>query len=444
MNMLPRLRPTRFYDLVIQVAIVRPGPIQGQMVHPYLRRRQGKEPVEYPHPKLKAILDRTHGVPLFQEQVMRLAEAVGGYTPGQADQLRRDMARWSFGGRLEQHRNKLLSGMRRNGLSDAFAQRVIQQIEGFGSYGFPESHAAAFAHLAYVSAYLKCHFPAAFGVALINSQPMGFYSPAVIVNDLKRHGVEVLSVDVLRSDWDCTLEEKVDEKAVRLGLRLVRGLGEEAGRRIQAEREKGAFASVEALTARAQVPSRVLTSLAAAGALASLQPGHRRQAVWRALGAGRPMGPLLRGVPAMKEPTPRLAAPSVSEELAWDSQYAGAFPGRHPMELLRARLRRERVLSAADFKKTRNRQVVTVAGLVITRQRPGSGKVIYVTLEDETGHVDVAIHEKVYERFRITVRLSGALKVRGSVETDGEARNVRGHHFEPLEIEAQVSSHDFH
>src|SRR6185503_14426562 len=220
------LDPATFYDLVIEVAIVRPGPIQGKMVHPYLRRRRGLEPLEYPHPALEAILHRTLGVPLFQEQVMRLAEAVGGYTAGQADQLRRDMAAWRSSGKMQRHRERLLAGMLRNGLSAEFAERVFQQIEGFGSYGFPESHAAAFAHLAYVSAYLKCHYPIEFAVALLNSQPMGFYSPSVILSDAKRHGVRVLRPCVQRSGWDSSIEEA----GLRMGLRLVRGMGEEVGR----------------------------------------------------------------------------------------------------------------------------------------------------------------------------------------------------------------------
>jgi error-prone DNA polymerase len=322
MNMLPRLDPATFYDLVIEVAIVRPGPIQGKMVHPYLRRRRGLEPLEYPHPALEAILHRTLGVPLFQEQVMRLAEAVGGYTAGQADQLRRDMAAWRSSGKMLRHRERLMAGMLRNGLTAEFAERVFQQIEGFGSYGFPESHAAAFAHLAYVSAYLKCHYPIEFAVALLNSQPMGFYSPSVILNDARRHGVHVLRACVQRSGWDSSIEDG----ALRMGLRLVRGMGEEVGRAIERVRAAGGpFRSVEDLAHRAGVPSRVLVPLAAAGALSAF--GSRREAVWRASGAAHPHGPLFSGA-SDASATPSLKPVGTLESLALDARYASSFPDR--------------------------------------------------------------------------------------------------------------------
>lgn len=437
MNMLPRLKPSKFYDLVIEVAIVRPGPIQGQMVHPYLKRRRGLEKVDYPHPKLKRILDRTYGVPLFQEQVMRLAEAVGGYSPGQADQLRRDMASWRASGRMDRHRARLLEGMRRNGLSDDFAERVFQQIQGFGSYGFPESHAAAFAHLAYVSAYLKCHYPAEFACALINSQPMGFYSPSVIVSDLKRHGHRILPVDVQCSGWDCSVEGG----ALRLGLRMVKNLGESTGRCIEVMRRQGPYASVEELLRRTSLSHRSLVPLAASGALRSLE--ERRQAIWKASALAQSLGPLMEGAPE-REQTARLPALRPVEELSLDAQYAGAFPGRHPMELLRSQLDARGVLRACDMAKVEPDSQVHVAGLVITRQRPGSGKIIYVTLEDETGHVDVALSEGAFRRFQNIIRLSGALMVRGRLVTDGDARNISAAHVASLEIRTKVPSHDFH
>jgi error-prone DNA polymerase len=439
MNMLPRLEPEKFYDLVIEVAIVRPGPIQGKMVHPYLRRRRG-EPFEYPHPSLHAILHRTMGVPLFQEQVMRLAEAVGGYTPGEADQLRRDMASWRSEGKMPRHRARLIAGMRKNGLSVEFAERVFQQIEGFGSYGFPESHAAAFAHLAYVSAYLKCHYPMEFAVALLNSQPMGFYSPAVILNDARRHGVGILRPDVQRSGWDSSIEEP---GGLRMGLRLVRNLGEAAGRGIERARRDGPFLSVEDLARRAAVPPRAMVPLAAAGALAAF--GDRRQAVWRASAAARPHGPLYAGA---AEPAPPPPLPPIGdlEALALDARYASSFPERHPMELIRAEMRRQRVLSAAEAVTVAAGCIVEVAGLVITRQRPESaGGALFLTLEDETGHVDVALSEKVFHRFQNAVRLSHALRVRGRITADGRARNVAALSIVPLRFERalRVDAHDF-
>lgn len=437
MNMLPRLQPEAFYDLVIQVAIVRPGPIQGQMVHPFLRRRMKQEPVEYPHPKLEQILSRTLGVPLFQEQVMRLAEAVGGYTPGQADQLRRDMASWRNDGRMERHERALLDGMQRSGLSEAFAQRVWQQLKGFGAYGFPESHAAAFAHLAYVSGYLKRHFPVAFACALINSQPMGFYSPSVIVGDLERHGGRVLPLDVQASSWDCTMERG----ALRLGLRMVRGLGEAVGRQIERAARERPFTSVEDLAARALLPSRALVPLAAAGALRALET--RREALWRSAAVAQPLGPLLSRAPS-REPLTALPRLEPMEERALDARYAGAFQGPHPVSLLRPRLTREGVLSTRAAKAADPERQVRVAGLVITRQRPGEGHVVYLTLEDETGHIDVSVSEGAFKRFEEVIRLSGALVVRGQLCANGNASSVRASAVSPLALEVAVRSHDFH
>jgi error-prone DNA polymerase len=443
MNMLPRLGPRTFYDLVIEVAIVRPGPIQGKMVHPYLRRRRGIESAEYPHPGMQRILRKTFGVPLFQEQVMRLAEVVGGYSPGEADQLRRDMASWRAAGRMERHREKLLAGMIARGLSREYAERIFQQIQGFGSYGFPESHAAAFAHLAYVSAYLKCHFPVEFACALLNSQPMGFYSPSVIVSDLKRHGASILPVDVQVSCWDCGVEQG----GLRLGLRLVRGLGESVGKAIEAGRP---YRSIENLVDRAALPSRALIPLAAAGALRSL-PGAagRRDAIWRASAAAHPEGALFRGAPSV-EPEVELPRLQLGEELALDAHYGSAFPGHHPMELCRENLARHGVLSARELKEAPLAlagRAVTVAGLVITRQRPESASgVVFMTLEDETGHVDVAVSSEMFRRNQSLLRAAGALTVRGTLQADGLARSVSLQQAKPLlvEFDAEVPSHDFH
>ena len=443
MNMLPRLKPQKFYDLVIEVAIVRPGPIQGKMVHPYLRRRRGLEPVEYPHPKLEQILSRTLGVPLFQEQVMRLAEAVGGYTPGEADQLRRDMAAWRRSGKMERHRQKLTAGMLANGLSVEFAARIFEQIEGFGSYGFPESHAAAFAHLAYVTAYLKCHFPVELAVALINSQPMGFYSPAVIVNDLKRHGAKVLRPDVRESLWDCTV---ANPPALRLGLRLVRSFSEQAAARIVQARIQRPFSSIADLAERAALNQRQLISLAAAGALEGF--GERRSAIWKAAGAtvtSGASGDLFAGIPK-PEASVELPALSEAESLALDARYAATFPGRHPMELVRAHLNRRGILRACDLQKAEPNSIVTVAGLVITRQRPQSANgVVFMTLEDATGNADIAVSSECFRTFQGVARFSSALMIRGRLRADGLTRSVSAQWLGALrETSAGVPSHDFH
>ncbi len=465
MNMLPRLKPGKFYDLVIEVAIVRPGPIQGKMVHPYLRRRRGQEAIDYPHPKLKQILHRTLGVPLFQEQVMRLAEAIGGYTPGEADQLRRDMAAWRRSGKMERHRQKLTAGMLANGLSVEFAARIFEQIEGFGSYGFPESHAAAFAHLAYVTAYLKHYFPVEFAAALINSQPMGFYSPAVIVNDLKRHGAKVLRPDVRESLWDCTVSPlptakpgegpgrgvhetaSVANPALRLGLRLVRSFSEQAADRIVQARTQRPFSSIADLAERAGLNQRQLISLAAAGALEGF--GERRSVIWKAAGATltstAKTGDLFAGIPKAEAPV-KLSALTEAEGLALDARYAATFPGRHPMELLRAQLDRRGILRACDLRSARPDSIVTVAGLVITRQRPQSANgTVFMTLEDETGNADIAVSSECFRAFQAVARLSSALMIRGRLRADGLTRSVNAQWLGPLrETSAGLPSHDFH
>jgi error-prone DNA polymerase len=450
MNMLPRLRPVRFYDLVIQVAIVRPGPIQGDMVHPYLRRRSGKEEVRYDHPALKPILERTLGVPLFQEQVMRLAEAVGSYTPGEADQLRRDMASWKSAGRMEQHRERLLSGMAKNGLAPEFAERVFKQILGFGSYGFPESHAAAWAYLAYVSAYLKCHHPVEFACALLNAQPMGFYSPAVIVNDARQHGIEIRPIDVQRSQWDSTVEDG----ALRLGFRLVRGLPQAVGEALAQARATGAFTSVEDLKHRGQLTRAQAVALAAAGALASLHD-DRRTAIWAV--SAHDLGPLFAGVTA-QEPAPKLPKLRPMDELHLDIEWGSAFPGQHPLALLRPALDARGILRAAELKTVdlttdearRKGLWCRVAGLVITRQMPGTKGILFVTLEDETGHADIAVMPDLYARFREVLRRSSALVILGRLTGMDGARSLQAGYITPLSLDPLAldrmpagPSHDF-
>ncbi len=405
MSMLPRLRPQSFYDLVIEVAIVRPGPIQGGMVHPYLRRRRGLEPVVYPSSAVEKVLKRTLGVPIFQEQVMELAVVAAGFTPGEADRLRRSMAAWKRSGGLEPFEERLKTGMRRNGYSEAFADSIYRQILGFGEYGFPESHSASFALLVYVSSWIKCHHPAAFCAALLNSQPMGFYAPAQLVQDARRHGVEVRPPDVQLSDWDCTLEGG----AVRLGLRRVGGLAEKEGRRIAAGRP---YRSIHDLN----LNKSDLRCLAAAGALQALA-GHRRLARWAAAGAVR-RAPL--DVPA-HERLPALDAPGEGEEIVADYASLGLTLGRHPLALLRQRLDRMRLLKAEELKSRPHGARARVAGLVTCRQRPDTASgVIFVTLEDETGCMNVVVWRSLVERQRRELLGARLMGVAGVVERDGD------------------------
>jgi error-prone DNA polymerase len=405
MSMLPRLRPACFYDLVIEVAIVRPGPIQGGMVHPYLRRRRQEEAVDYPSDAVKKVLQRTLGVPIFQEQVMELAMVAAGFTPGEADRLRRSMAAWKRSGGLEPFEARLKDGMRRNGYSVEFAEAIYRQILGFGEYGFPESHSASFALLVYVSSWIKCHHPAAFCAALLNSQPMGFYAPAQLVQDARRHGVEVRAPDVQLSDWDCALEGG----AVRLGLRMVSGIAEKEGRRIAAARPHVSVASL-------QLGRKDLRALAAAGALASLA-GHRRRAHWAAAGAAR-RAPL--DAPAA-ERVPTLPRPREGEEIVADYASLGLTLGRHPVALLRKRLDHLNCVKAADLKTRRDGARVQVAGLVTCRQRPDTASgVVFVTLEDETGCTNVVVWRALVESQRRELLGARLLGVQGVIERDGE------------------------
>jgi error-prone DNA polymerase len=453
MAMLPRLRPTTFYDLVIEVAIVRPGPIQGGMVHPYLRRRQGLEPVTYPSPAVQEVLERTLGVPIFQEQVMKLAVVAAGFTPGEADQLRRSMAAWRRKGGLEPFRARLVEGMRTRGYPDEFAERIFQQIQGFGEYGFPESHAASFALLVYVSAWLKRYEPAAFTAALLNSQPMGFYAPAQLVQDARRHGVEVRGVDVLASDWDCTLEpismgsdpiedqwgqtplnDTVDfagaQPILRLGLRMVKGLSREGAARLVAVRQERPLRDVDDLAWRAQLDRRDLECLAVAGALEGLA-GDRHQARWAVLGVAEPP-PLLAEAP-VREARAILPSPSEAEDLLADYASLGLSLGRHPLALLRDQLRRRRVLPAVDVNGRAHGDRVRTAGLVTCRQRPGTASgVTFVTIEDETGYVNLVVWNRVAERQRRALLDSRLLAVSGSVEREGEVVHVVAHRLEDL------------
>jgi error-prone DNA polymerase len=405
MSMLPRLKPANYYDLVIEVAIVRPGPIQGGMVHPYLRRRRELEPVTYPSDAVRRVLERTLGVPIFQEQVMELAMVAAGFTPGEADQLRRSMAAWRRSGSLDRFEEKLKRGMRENGYSAEFAESIYRQILGFGEYGFPESHSASFALLVYVSSWLKLHHPAAFCAALLNNQPMGFYAPAQLVQDARRHGVEVRPPDVNASDWDCTLEAG----ALRLGLRMVSGLSEAEGRRLAQGKP---YASVHDL----KMNRKDLRCLACAGALQSLA-GHRRLAHWAAAGAAR-RAPL--DAPAA-ERLPQLAAPREGEDIVADYTSLGLTLGRHPLALIRNHLKSRRVLSSDEIQKLPHGSTARTAGLVTCRQRPDTASgVIFVTLEDEAGNVNVVVWRRLSERQKTELLGARLLAVHGVIERDGD------------------------
>jgi len=413
MSMLPRLAPRCFFDLVIEVAIVRPGPIQGGMVHPYLRRRNGEEPVSYPSEAVRGVLERTLGVPIFQEQVMSLAVVAAGFTPGEADALRRAMAAWRRKGGLEPFERRLKDGMRERGYPEAFAEQIYRQILGFGEYGFPESHAASFALLVYVSAWLKRHEPAAFLAALLNSQPMGFYAPSQLVQDARRHGVEVRGVDVCASDWECTLEGA----AVRLGLLMVKGLGQASGERIVAARAQAPFASVEDLARRARLDARDLKRLAAAGALGALA-GHRRRAHWEVAGIEPPTA--LLGTCPIVEAAPCLRPPTEGEDLVADYASLGLTLGRHPLALLRDRLRRLGLATAVEIDALPHGARTRACGIVTGRQRPDTASgVVFVTLEDETGHVNVVVWARLVERQRRELLGARLLTVHGVIEREG-------------------------
>ena len=429
MNMLPRLRPQCFYDLVIETAIVRPGPIQGGMVHPYLRRRQGLEPVTYPSESVRAVLERTLGVSIFQEQVMQLAVVAAGFTPGEADRLRRAMAAWKRKGGIGPFRDRLIAGMLARGYSASYAEQIVRQIQGFGEYGFPESHAASFALLVYVSAWLKCHRPAAFCAALLDSQPLGFYAPAQIVRDAIDHGVTVRPVCVTASNWYCTLESCASDRttpAVRLGLALVQGLTQESAQRVLVARAQSAFSSVQDLVRRAQLSRGELARLAAADALAALS-GHRRNALWSALGIdvqGPRKAPLAAEAPA-HEKAPELIAPTEGQDIVADYRTTSLSLRRHPLALLRPRLQSLGLCSAREVVRSRHRQLIRTGGIVTCRQRPATASgVTFITLEDETGCINIVVWRTVAERFRKELLGACLLVVYGHLErvdTNGNA-----------------------
>lgn len=445
MSMLPRLRPREFYDLVVQVAIVRPGPIQGGMVHPYLKGHAEKRMVQKISPEVDAVLARTWGVPIFQEQVMQLAVVAADFTPGEADQLRRAMASWKQKGHLEKFKDKLRDGMARKGLSE-FAEALCRQIEGFGEYGFPESHAASFALLAYISAWLKCHEPEAFLCALLDSQPMGFYLPAQLIQDARRHRVEVLPVDVGGSEVACTLVPRGRGRpAVRLGLGQIGGLGRAAAERIVAARRGGAFRDVQDLAVRAGLDTGALRQLAEADVLGSLA-GHRRQATWE-VAAVRVQHDLFDAVPVQETETVTLSAPQIGENLVADYASLGYSLRVHPVSLLRTRLQEKRFLPAHDIHVAGDRALARAAGVVTCRQRPCTAKSVFVTLEDETGCVNVIVHPRLAEQQRRELLGARLLGVYGQVQAaDGVVCLVAQRLVDLSDWlgALQTSSHDFH
>jgi len=423
MTMLPRLRPRRFYDLVIEVALVRPGPIQGGMVHPYLQRRLDPSLIDYPE-GLNEALERTLGVPIFQEQVMQVAMIAAGFSEGEADQLRRAMAAWKRKGGMDKYRGRIISGMTERGYDIEFAERICEQIQGFGEYGFPESHAASFALLTYVSSWIKCHEPAAFLCALLNSQPMGFYGPSQLVQDAKRHGIEVRPIDIAISGWDSTLEEKGGgvQPAVRLGMSLLRGMRAESAERIEQARALHPFADVADLARRARLDRHDLQVLASGNALQSLA-GNRRQALWEAVGAV-PDKDLLRPTTAVEE-TPQLRAPSEGDDIIGDYRAQGLTLGRHPLALLRPQLLAKRFLPAEVLNTFADGQLARGAGIVTVRQRPGTAKgVLFITIEDETGNVNVIVWPDLVDQYRREVLGASLLGVYGVWQQEGIVRHL--------------------
>jgi error-prone DNA polymerase len=500
MSCLPRLHPTHFYDIVVQVAIIRPGPIVGQMVNPFLMRRQGKQPVAYPHPSLEPVLERTLGVPLFQEQLLRMAMITAGFSGGEAEELRRAFGFKRSERRMRDIEVKLREGMERNGIAPEAQEQIIQSITSFALYGFPESHAASFALLAYASAYLKCHYLAAFTAALLNNQPMGFYHPSTIVKDAQRHGLRVKPVDISCSDWLCTLEPEVEGRfALRMGFRYAKGLREETAHAILRERQQRPFTSIADLAYRVPALRRnELVLLASIGALNSIGCSsgkrqiprellaqvsvqkkdanlgqtklahhddhqertenairlHRRDALWQVERAARFAGPLLDGIPENDEASP-LAMMTPEERLVADFQGTGLTVGPHPMAYRRRDLRRAGVLSASDLTRVRHGRRVRTAGCIIARQRPGTAKgFVFLSLEDETGISNAIISPDILEQNRILILSEKFVLLEGELQNQEGVISVRVERVAPMReaydsetvdvTDADVRSHDFH
>ncbi len=443
MSMLPRLKPRRLYDLVIQVAIVRPGPIQGDMVHPYLRRREGKEEVVYERPELENVLKKTLGVPLFQEQAMRVAIECAGFSANDADRLRRAMATFKNVGTINEFQEKLVQGLVKNKFSEDFAKRIFKQLEGFGSYGFPESHAASFALIAYASAWMKCHHPDIFCAALLNSQPMGFYAPAQLVRDARNHGVVVRPVCINASRWDCTLEEETgpDREAVRLGMRLVKGLSNKHAGDIIACRQDKPFQSIDDLWRRAGVPVAALVCLAEADAFLPSLGLSRREALWVIKGLRDEPLPLFAAAAArenalieeLQEPEVNLLPMTAGGEVVQDYGHMGLTLREHPMSFLRQDLARRRIITCSEAYKSNDGRWLEVAGLVLIRQRPGSAKgVIFMTLEDETGIANAIVWVKTFEKYRRVVLSASMVGIYGKLQREGEVVHIVAHRITDL------------
>jgi error-prone DNA polymerase len=453
MASIPHNAPTRFYDLVVQVAIIRPGPIVGKMMHPYMRRRQGKEEVTYPHPSLEPVLKRTLGVPLFQEQLLRMAMTVASFTGAEAEELRRAVGMRRSMQRMKDLEGRLRDGMTRNGIGPEAQENIVQGISSFAMYGFPESHAASFALIAYASAYLKVHYLAAFTCGLLNNQPMGFYSPAVLIKDAQRHGLRVRPIDVQRSDWLCTLEaEQTGSLSLRIGLNYVKGLRQSSAEALLAARNKdGAFATVDETAQRVpELNRKELVALARVGALNSLgEVDHRRDALWQVEQAGRPVGPLLRGAADAGNSAPRsspLQKMTTDERLTADYAGTGITTGPHPMAYCREILRQEGILSARELEEGGNDRFVRVAGCVVARQRPGTAKgFVFLSLEDETGIANIILTPDVFEKNRTVVTRSRFLSIAGRLQNQDGVIHVKAERIMPRDItSADIRSHDFH
>ncbi len=439
MAMLPRIKPANFYDIVIQVAIVRPGPIQGDMVHPYLRRREGREKPEYPRPELQRVLEKTLGVPLFQEQAMRVAIECAGFTPSEADQLRRAMATFKLTAGVTKFRDKLVQGMIARGYDGEFAERTFKQLEGFGSYGFPESHAASFAKIAYASSWMKRHHPDVFCCAILNAQPMGFYAPAQLVRDAKAHGVEIRPIDVNHSRWDCTLEPTRNRYrfAVRLGLRLVHGLANANGGMIPIARSDTPYTSIEELWRRAEIPVTALERLAEADAFGSLGV-NRRDALWTIRGLSDEVMPLFAAADERDriirsesiEPVVELTPMTEGREVVEDYRSKGLTLRQHPLAFLRGELRERRIHSFATLRRVRDGQRLTIAGMVLVRQKPGSAKgVMFMTIEDETDVANIIVWPSLFEQQRRLILSSGMIGVRGRFQREGGVTHLIAEHL---------------
>jgi error-prone DNA polymerase len=447
MSCLPRLRPANFYDIVVQVAIIRPGPIVGNMVHPYLKRRQGREPVVYAHPLLEPVLKRTLGVPLFQEQLLRMAMICAGFSGGEAEELRRAFGFKRSEARMKAIEVKLREGLRKNGITGEKQDEIVLSISSFALYGFPESHAASFALIAYASAYLKCNYLAAFTAAILNNQPMGFYQPFTLIKDAQRHGLKVLPINIMCSDWLCTIEKQPDATlAVRLGLRYVKGLSQQSGEAIVRERVAGEFAGIDDLHNRVpELRKDELRKLAAVGALNFIQSSTRRDALWQVERVTRAAGELYEGLLESDGNSP-LEQMTLTERVDADFRGTGLTIGKHPVAYHRIELNKMKALRAIDIRRLRNGTFVRVAGWVIVRQRPGTAKgFMFLSLEDETGVSNIIVTPQLFDKYRIELVDHPFLLIEGALQNQDNVISVKASHVQPLRFAvAATPSHDFH